>query len=1351
MSNWQSYIPDYLVEQIEENADKNLLGHTRQFSAVVLFADVSGFTAISEALGKSGRSGTEELTTILNRYFEPMIELIRSYGGIIGKFGGDAMTVLFPFTEADQTEVARQAVQCALEMQARMSDYKAIPTSAGLFELAMKAGLAAGTLFTTVVGDPEVRLEYIIAGLALDFCAEAEHHASRGEVVVHDALLELTSGLEVAEHREGFSLVSQVSPCPSPVAQPIKREVLPEAVQTIAVFLHPAISARVREELTSFINEHRKVTVLFIRFENLDYDHDPEAGETLQRYFARVIEIVHSYDGYLNKIDMGDKGSKYIVIFGTPIAHEDDVERALQCALELQEIPNFPVRIGINSGFVYCGLVGSPLRQEYTVMGDVVNLAARLMQAAHPGQILIGEETYVEGEAFTWISLPAIQVKGKSEPISIHELKGKKAKKTVRLQEPHYALPMVGRGDELKTAQRLIRRALEGRGQILGITAEAGMGKSRLAAEIIRLALQSGVNGYGGECVSHGTKTSYLVWQSILQGFFNLDPQDSMEVQIQTLEKSLDAVDPEFVVRAPLLREAVNLPIPQNDLTRTMDARIRKGSLESLLVDCVRRRADGSPLLFVLEDCHWIDPLSNDLLEVLARNTADMPVLFLVVYLPPEGDPIQPHIHSFGHFTEIRLEEFTPEEAGQLIELKLSRLFQTKEIPALFVQRIIEQAGGNPFFVDEMINLIHDRGIDPADIHALETFILPDSLNSLIISRIDQLAESIKTTLKIASVIGRLFRASWLWGIYPQLGAPELVKSQLDQLNRLEITPLDKPEPELEYLFKHILTREVAYESLAVATRQMLHEQIGHFIESQYSETLAQYTSVLAYHYGASQNLEKQREYFYKAGIAAHQSFANEAAIDYYQRLLPLLPEEEKIEILLRLGDVYQLVGNWDETEKLFLEALALAEQSQVTRDIARCERAYGDILSRKGAYGEALSKLEHAKTLFETLQDLSGLDFTLRLIGVIHWRQGDYDAAMRCFEECFHLSTQLDNLRGAYRAIGNIGLISKIRGEYQKALSSYEQAQRMATDIGDQLGASIIIGNIGNIHLEQRNHALALSNYFQSLQFTSKLGYRQGVSIAIGNIGNIYWYAGDNEATLACQYLKLQISLEIGDRLELAKSCEMIALAHMNQGRFQEAGTFLARAITLARQLDAPFELASLLFDRGNLLNAQGLQQEALDVLGEAIQTAADAENTTVQFEAQITRLRTQVQLGQKDPETAIEQLHHLRDAWLEHFHGDEEQEAAIHYEIWKLDKTQEHHRVQAANLYHQLYEHTPNNEFRENYQELTGEQLPDPPPLPPLPEIVTRKPIYLENLLVQIDALIQEGAGNSHHFHHP
>ena len=1339
-SLWLSYVPYHVARALVLHPHAHPIGREQRFEAVALFADVSGFTAISEALGATGKGGAEELTATLNSYFGPMIDLIHSYGGCIGKFGGDAMMVLFAYTPTSRVSVARRAIQCALDMQDRMARYAAIRTQAGTFSLTMKAGLATGPVFCTTVGDPAGRLEYIIAGDVLDRCAEAEHHARQGEVVIHDDLLASAGGVDVVdviEKRDGFSCLARLRERAAGAPLAPLGKLAPQAIKTVAAYMHPIIAQRLSEGQASFINEHRKVAVLFVSFGSFDYDHDPDVGSRLQAYLSQVICLVHRYDGYLNKVDMGDKGSKYIVLFGAPIAHEDDAERALRCALELKALPDTPVRIGINIGFVYCGQVGSAVRQEYTVMGDAVNLAARLMQAAQPGQILVSDATHSMGiETFAWERGASIRAKGKSEPVGVHALVRLKRQVGLRLQEPEYALPMVGRQAELGRVQEKLARVQQSQGQIIGITAEAGMGKSRLAAEMIKLAAERGLTSYGGECLSHGVNTSYLVWHNLLRGFYGLDPSCTLDVKLHHLEAELAAVYANLVQRMPLLGRALNLSIPENELTRSMDAELRKASLEALLVECIRHRARQTPLLLVLEDCHWIDPLSNDLLEAVGRNIADVPVLMLVIYRPPETERIQPQVTRFGHFGEIRLAEFTPQEAERLIELKLARLFGSlAHVPTEFVERITERAQGNPFYIDEMISLIHDRGIDPADTQALQSFDLPDSLHSLIISRIDQLAEGAKTTLKVASAIGRLFRAGWLWGVYPKLGTPEQVKEQLASLSRLDITPLDKPEPELEYLFKHIVTREVAYESLALATRTMLHEQIGLFFERTYPQSLDRYVDLLAYHYSLSQNVDKQREYFYKAGAAAQAAYANDAAIDYFQRLLPLLPEEEQSSVMLELGRVWRLIGKWTEAETICRQALALAERTGDQGAQAQCERAIGTLLRFRGSYAEALAWLEQARDGFEALGDQGGVSEAERERGTVYWRQGDYSRALACHERCQQIATSLGDEQSIYRAVGNIGIVYWTQNDFSRALAYFEKGHQIATGLNDRLNICKAVNMMGNVHLDLGDYPRALACYTQYLHIALELGYRRGVGISVGNMAEIYLYQGDHAGALACFEQDLQIALELGDRLGVSLAVWHMARTHLAQGHCAEAEPLLRRAVALGRALDIPYELCDYLYTLADLYVRQAQYATAQPLNDEALSIAVELDHREVQFEAQVLAIRLRAALGQIDVPAAIGEFERLLNEW-----PDDAEQAAILYETWRLDRRQESHRQGAADLYRTLYTQTPNVEYKQRYEELTGQRLSDPPPLPPLPEVVTRNPVQREVLLVQVDALISE-----------
>ena len=379
----------------------------------------------------------------------------------------------------------------------------------------------------------------------------------------------------------------------------------------------------------------------------------------------------------------------------------------------------------------------------------------------------------------------------------------------------------------------------------------------------------------------------------------------------------------------------LNLPIADNDLTASFDSKLRKASLEALLIDCLRARSRHTPVLLVLDDSQWMDPLSFGLVEVVARAIETMPILMVLAYRPPQ----LPHLAALRDgqvpgFTRIQLDDLDHQQAQQLLALKLEQVFgrQFPLAPAL-ADRIIERSGGNPFFIEELLNYLKNQGFGENELHTLERSELPSSLQSLILSRIDQLLEGQKATLKVASIVGRSFEVATLQGFYPQLGAADQIKEHLDVLTQAVLMVLEQPEPELAYAFRHMLTQEVAYESLPYATRSTLHERLGDYIEIAAADRLDQHLDQLAYHFALGRNEPKKREYLLKAARRAQRVYANTAAIEYYTRVLPLLSDEELPQILLDLGRVYELVGRWQEARASYEQALSVADQSERPHD----------------------------------------------------------------------------------------------------------------------------------------------------------------------------------------------------------------------------------------------------------------------------------------------------------------------------------------------------------------------------------------------------------------------------------
>jgi predicted ATPase/class 3 adenylate cyclase len=1181
-----------------------------------LFADISGFTPLTEALAKElgRRRGAEELTRVLNMIYGRLITEVERYQGSVIGFSGDAITC---WLDGDD---GRRATACALSMQQVMRKFATIKTPSGLtFPLAIKVAIAAGPARRFRVGSPEINYLDVLAGATLDRLAEAEQGAGRGEVVVSAEVVDnLNDDLQISEWRDGeepgtrFALVKGLNSTVQTKSWP---ELAPDTLldEDVRRWILPDAYERVIGRQARFLAELRPAVAVFLRFGGIDYDEDDEAGEKLDAYVRWVQDTAAQYDGSLMQISIGDKGSYFCLAFGAPIAHEDDVARAALAALQLRSRPpelDFidSVQIGISKGLMRVGPYGGPTRRTYGIMGDHANLAARLMQNAAHGSVLVSLQAQKDAvDVFEWEDCPPLRVKGKSTMVTVFHLLAPKARQASALLASRYTLPLVGRKSELARVERRMDAVMNGRGQIVGITAEAGMGKSRLVAEIMHRASDRELGVFIGECQSYGANISYLVWRDIWQDFFGIDPAWSLERQLQGLEASLLAADPVLVRRLPLLGVALNLPIPDNDLTQSMDAELRKVSLEALLVDCLKARAGNSPLVLVLEDAQWMDPLSDDLLEEIGRAIANLPILIVMTYRPPEVERLQaPPVTNLPYCTILPLTQFTPEEAERLIHLKLAQLTGIgDELPASFLERITERAQGNPFYVEELINYFHDHTIDAHDTRALEELDLPSSLQSLILSRIDRLSESQRITLKVASVIGRIFRRSWLWGVDPELGEESRVDADLRNLNRIDLTPLDQIEPEVQYLFKHIVTRQVAYDSLPYATRALLHEQLASFIENITTESIEQYVDLLAYHYDLSQNEDKKREYLRKAGVAAQAAYANSPAIDYYRRLLPLLPEDERVEILLKLGEVLELVGEWGEASENYDLALKISENLADRSLQAKSQSALGILRRKEGNYAGAEGWLKQAHTHYEFLADLVGTGRVLAEMGEVYRLWGDYAQAAEALQRSLQILNSVLDKRDRMVARTNVlksaGSLANQQGDPARARHMYQESLAILRELDDRPHVAALLNNLGNVAIFQEDYAAARPLFEESLAIMREIGYRSAVGQILNNLALVVRYQGDNVTAREMLEESVAIRRALGDKWGIANALSSLTNLLIHQGKYEGVGAMLEESLLINQNLGDRTAIAYCLEDFAGLSAGTGHPERALRLAGAA------------------------------------------------------------------------------------------------------------------------------------------------------
>lgn len=1145
-----------------------------------LFADISGFTPLTEALTRAlgPQRGAEVLTQHLNHVYDALITELHRYGGSVMGFAGDAITCWFDGDEG------HKAATCALKMQAVMDRFKIIEVPSGqTVSLAIKIAVATGEVRRFLVGEPNIQVIDVLAGSTLEELSAAEKQANKGDVVLSPRSYELLGDIvTIREWRtnddgQKIAVIAELNPPAAETPWPTIEEHL-FTTEQIRPWLLPPVYERLQSGQGEFLAELRPGVALFLLFDGIDYDHDPEAGKKLDEFIRHVQHILNQYDGSLLQVSMGDKGSYLYVAFGAPVAHEDDTIRAVSAALGMRNLINTlsfltNIQIGIASGRMRTGAYGGTMRRTYGVLGDVVNLSARLMQAATSNQILTTQEIADEAyDQFVWESLPDIKVKGKTDLISVAAVKTHR-QSDLRLQEPQYKLPIVGREKEIAKIKDSLLEASGRYGQILGVTAEAGMGKSRLVSEIIQLAYNYGFTGYGGECLSYATNSSYFVWQNICRGFFGVDSNLTAEQQIEQLKNALAEIDPSLLPRLPLLGAVINLQIPDNDLTRSFDAKLRKLSLESLLVDCIRFRARQQPLFLVFEDCHWLDPLSHDLLEAVGRAIADRPVLIIMAYRPFTIARLQEQrINQLPHFTEIPLTEFSPQEAEQLIRLKLkSFLGHDSAPPPELVEQITARAEGNPFYIEELINYLQDQGFDPQDLTAFKQLELPDSLHSLILSRIDQLTETQKSIIKVASVIGRLFRAAMLWGSYPQLGEFEQIIENLETLSRLDLTPLDTPEPERTYLFKHVVTQEVAYENLPYAMRAQLHEQIGRYIERTFAHNLEQYIDLLAFHYERSRDEDKKREYMLKAGIIAQNNFANEAALSYYQRVLPLLVVTEKGPIMRRMGEVLQLVGRWKEAGKLYEEALSLAKNLNDAPGVAWAQADLAEHLRKQGQYDQAAEMLEQAKESFAGLNNAAGVGQVLKTAGTLAAQQGNLDKARTLYTESLEIHRQLKDKENIANLLSNLGIVARFQGNYDHAQALYEEGLDIRTSLGNKSAVANSLNNLGVLALHLNKNQTARQWLEQALLIEREVGDKWAIANLLNDLGNVARRQSEYSNAQDLYQESLQINQELGDRRAIAFLLEDIASLAMAQNQSKRSVILFSAAALLRQEIGAP------------------------------------------------------------------------------------------------------------------------------------------------------------------------------------
>lgn len=1149
----------------------------------VLFADVVGFTGLTTRLaGLFGpRRGAEEVPRYLDRLYEAVIGEVRAFGGSVIGFAGDAVTCWFPGDPGSLAWSCGNALQRAMAPFADI-ELEGAPKGESV-TLALKVLVTAGRVSRFVVGDPEVQLIDVIAGGPVAQIEELEGAAVRGKVVASpDVARALGAWPSSPVEPSGMSVA------PAHVSGASGSDV-PAAADR---WLLPTVRRRLAAGGGDFLTELRPVAALFLSFGGIDLD-SPGAAGRFDSVVRAAQRVATDYGGNVLQVTSGDKGNYLYLAFGAPVAHEDDARRCAAAALELRdELARLDFaaepRLGLGHGTARTGPYGSAARRTYGALGEGTNMAARLMSAAPPAAIYVSAAFAAAlGGGFDLREIAGLHVKGRSAPVSAYELTGHGQ---VLAGAPTRAARgrLIGRDAEVELLVAKLRAAAGGAGQVVQLVADAGVGKSELLAHV--LARVSELHVVRGACQAFGRTAPYQLWRGVYRQLLGLEDGARAE-GLGAVETALARLDPSLAGQAGLLAPVLDLTLESGPAGSGADAQERDTARRALLLTLFRLAvqeawATGATLVLLLEDLHWLDAASEELLHAVAAAAPAAGAAVLTTSRPADGQGEAPG--TLAGATRVELEPLTAVAARELVEVLLAEALGPAEPPPTgdlrvpadqlpaarrteLAEAIAHRAGGNPFYLHELVADLRQRAAAGA-LDASAAPELPTSLHSLILGRLDRLADSQRQDVKVASVVGREFQTAWVVACRPETDAAA-VEGSFRGTDALGLTrPLAGVSAgpmvgsTAGHEFNHAITHEVTYESQSRESRARLHTVLARHLETNVASSTEPRLDLLAHHYSLGVDREKARQYLRAAGVAAKAAYANQAALDYFRRLLALQEGRERLDTLLELGEVASFVGSYVVAREHLDEALALAQLDADQLAHATALRLLGELLERQGDHPGARDRLAAAAEACRRL----GADAELTRVllasgGNVLWNLGQYDEAEAQLAEAVRLARAAGDVRAEARALHGVANVHLYRGNTAAAEAAFTESLAVRRAAGDDYGVANGLNNLAIVRANAGDNQRAEELFAESLAIRRRLGDAAGIAVALNNLG--YMAEARDDLVRARQLYEESLAARrvLGDRLGLAVSLNNLAGLTFRAGDTATARDLWTESATLA------------------------------------------------------------------------------------------------------------------------------------------------------------------------------------------
>jgi adenylate cyclase len=968
---------------------------------------------------------------------------------------------------------------------------------------------------------------------------------------------------------------------------------------------------------------------------------DPEEVRNFQNdLFAELSSAIQRYEGFVEKF----VGDAVMAVFGAPVAHEDDAERALHAALEMHERTvsldrrwgrrlgrTVALHIGVNTGPVVAGTLGSHAGGAYAVTGDTVNTASRLQSAASSGQTLVSPSTHqLTGYAFVFEPGGEVTMKGKAQPLHVYRLTGRRAapESARGLDALGLVAPMVGRADELgqmlAAFDRLSRRA-----QVISLTGEAGVGKSRLIREFLAVLAQRGqleaATVRRATCSSLGEQP-YSVFAAFFREAYGVAPDDPLERVRDKLTAGLTALgadEQEPAAIGPILGYMLGLESPEP--FRHLEPEQLKRQIFLAVRRLIERRLQQGPLVLIVEDLHWADAASVELLQFIVDRLPDQPLMLIVSYRP--SFDARALVTSRATHTVIRLSALSAADSASLLAAYFGS--STHRVPAAIQTLVLSRAGGHPLFLEEIVRSLLATGALTRDAEGWAYSArnaevdVPPTIHGLLLARLDRLAPDTRRVLQEAAVLGPTFDAALLHDIASE---PATVEAGLEALRDDEL--LDEiagstaGRAQRGYRFTQTLVQEVVYQSLLLRRRTELHGRVARTLEALVGHRPGRLEDVelLGHHFSRSAEKLKGARYLRVAGDWARGMYANDDAIRNYERALAILGDgdqdgAELWEVRERLGDLLAPVGRWEHALAHFeavLEAYRAAGdrpvQARIHRKIAGLAWDAGDrreahvrletglrlledgapedielahlyqemgrYAFRRGDNRQALEWAERAMRQAERLAPAAAADAAQRTalalatahahntLGASLARLGSLDDAVRHIERSIGVAEAHELLQAACRGYTNLGVLYSTL-DPRRAIETCQTGLEMARKIGHLGLQSRLNANLAVAYcaLTDRCEEEGIAAAQVALDLDRQLGQFDHLAVPLIVLGQIYQCHGDAQRALGYYREALDLVEGIGEPQLLFPCYDGLATTYLDMGEEAQAEEFMLKA----------------------------------------------------------------------------------------------------------------------------------------------------------------------------------------------